>query len=130
MRQGLIREARSAKGGSSDKRQAGPLRVRFLCSRNRQRSPTAERVFSGRTDLEVASAGLAPDAEEVVTPETLEWAEVIFVMEKQHRVRLQRRFGPHLRHARIVCLDIPDCYEFLEETLIGRLQAAVTPLLA
>ncbi len=130
MRQGLIREARSAKGGSSGNRRAGPLRVLFICSRNRRRSPTAEQIFSRRTDLDVASAGLAPDAEDVVTPETLEWAEVIFVMELSHRTSLQRRFGRHLRHARIVCLDIPDRYEFMEETLIDRLQAAVTPLLA
>ena len=129
MRQGLIREARSAKGGSSDKRQAGPLRVRFLCSRNRQRSPTAERVFSGRTDLEVASAGLAPDAEEVVTPEMLEWAEVIFVMEKRRRVTLQRRFGLYLRHAKVVCVDIPDRFEFMDRDLVGRLRHSVKTIL-
>ena len=101
----------------------------FICSRNRKRSPTAEAVFGDRTELEVASAGLAPDAEDVVTPETLEWAQLIFVMEKAHRTRLQRRFGAHLRHARVVCLDVKDDYEFMDEELVQLLQLKVTPFL-
>jgi predicted protein tyrosine phosphatase len=104
-----------------------PLRVLFLCSRNRRRSPTAERLFSGRGDLEVASAGLAPDAEEVVTPELLEWADLILVMEPSHRALLQRRFSPHLRRARIACLDIRDDSEFMDKMLVRRLEARVTP---
>jgi hypothetical protein len=39
-------------------------------------------MFSARADLEVASAGLAPDADEPVTAETVEWADVILVMER------------------------------------------------
>ncbi len=106
-----------------------PLRVLFVCSRNRRRSPTAERVFGGRADLEAASAGLAPDAEEPVTLETLAWAQLVVVMEKVHRARLQRRFGPHLRHARVACLDIRDDYDFMDEALVRLLRARVEPLL-
>lgn len=124
MRKGLTRSE-----DPSTIRRAGPLRVLFICSRNRRRSPTAEALFSGRDGLETASAGLAPDAEEVVTPQTLEWADVIFVMEKVHRVRLQRRFAAHIRHARIVCLDIPDRYEFMDKALIRLLETTVPPLL-
>ena len=99
------------------------MRVLFLCSRNRRRSPTAERLFSGRADLEVASAGLAPDAEEVVTPELLEWADLVLVMEPSHRVLLQRRFGRHLRRARVACLDIRDDYDFMDEDLMRLLES-------
>ena len=123
MRKGLKRQ-----DGSSAGRRTGPLRVLFICSRNRKRSPTAEAVFSERADLEVASAGLAPDAEEIVTPELLQWAELIAVMEKTHRSRL-RRFGADIRHARVVCLDIPDDYDFMDERLVKRLQTIVPPLL-
>jgi predicted protein tyrosine phosphatase len=49
-----------------------------------------------------------PDADTPMTAELAEWAQIIFVMEKAHRTRLTRRFGAHLRHARVVCLDIPD----------------------
>jgi predicted protein tyrosine phosphatase len=103
------------------------LRVLFLCSRNRRRSPTAERLFSGHSDLEVASAGLAPDADEVVTPELLEWADLILVMEPTHRALLRRRFGRYLRRARIACLDIRDDYEFMDEALVRLLEARATP---
>ena len=102
-------------------------RVLFVCSRNRLRSPTAERVFGGRADLEVASAGLAPDAEEPVTPEHLEWAELIVVMEPRHRAALARRFKRRLRHARIVCLDIPDDYAFMDPALVKLLEARAGP---
>ena len=47
MRQGLTREGRPREEGSSATRRAGPLRVLFICSRNRRRSPTAEAVFAG-----------------------------------------------------------------------------------
>jgi predicted protein tyrosine phosphatase len=104
-----------------------PLRVLFLCSRGRRRSPTAERLFSGRADLEVASAGLAPDADEVVTPELLAWADLILVMQPSHRALLQRRFGGCLRRARIACLDIRDDYEFMDAELLRLLEARVTP---
>ena len=75
----------------------------------------------------VASAGLAPDADEVVTPELLEWADLILVMEPSHRALLQRRFSRHLRRARIACLDIRDDYEFMDEVLVRLLEARVTP---
>ena len=36
------------------------------------------------------------------------WADIIFVMERAHRAKLQRRFRPQLKRARVICLDIPD----------------------
>ncbi len=102
----------------------------FLCSRNRRRSPTAEWLFSGRDGLEVASAGLAPDAEEVVTADLIEWADLILVMERSHRAQLQRQFGGALRHVRIACLDIRDDYAFMDERLQRLLEARVRPHLS
>ena len=99
----------------------------FVCSRNRLRSPTAERVFAPQPDLEVASAGTAPDAEDPVTADLLEWAQIVFVMERAHRSKLQRRFGARLRHARIVCLDIKDDFTFMDPVLVELLEGRVTP---
>lgn len=104
---------------------SGSLRVLFLCSRNRRRSPTAEQLFADRVGVETASAGLAPDADEAVTAELVEWADLIMVMEPVHRRRLQRAFGRHLRHAKIVCLDIKDDYDFMDPTLVALLEARV-----
>ncbi len=100
-------------------------RVLFLCSRNRLRSPTAEQVFAGRQDLEVASAGLSPDAEVPCTPELVEWADIVFVMETAHRTKLSTRFRRHLKDKKVVCLDIPDDYAFMAPDLVRLLEARV-----
>ena len=102
-------------------------RILFLCSRNRLRSPTAEQVFADYPGVETSSAGLAPDAEETLTLEHLENLDIIFVMEKTHRARLNRQFKKHLGKAKIVCLDIPDNYDFMQPELITLLEARVTP---
>jgi predicted protein tyrosine phosphatase len=100
-------------------------KVLFVCSQNELRSPTAERVFSGRRDIEVASAGLNHDAPQPVTPELLAWADVIFVMEKAHLSRMRGRFRKHLNRQRLVCLDIPDLYDYMEPALVELLEAKV-----
>lgn len=100
-------------------------RVLFVCSRNRLRSPTAERVFADWPGVETASAGLAPDADEPLTPDHLAWADTVFVMEKAQRTRLSQRFRAHLGGVRIVCLDIPDEYDFMAPDLVARLTRTV-----
>ena len=100
-------------------------RVLFICSQNRLRSPTAEQVFSSWEGIEVASAGLNSDADTPVTPESLEWADVIFVMEKSHRNKLSKKFRAHLNGKRIICLNIPDEFQFMDPGLVKLLKARV-----
>jgi predicted protein tyrosine phosphatase len=100
--------------------------VLFVCSQNRLRSPTAEQVFSRRSDIAVQSAGTNNDADNPLTRELVEWADIIFVMEKSHRSKLQQRFRPALRTARVVCLDIPDNYAFMDPVLVRMLEAKVS----
>ncbi|ALN89922.1 MULTISPECIES: low molecular weight protein tyrosine phosphatase family protein [Lysobacter] len=100
-------------------------RVLFVCSQNKLRSPTAEQVFAGRGDLDVASAGLNHDAEQPLGAELVEWAQLIFVMEKAQRSKLQHKFKPQLRGKRVVCLDIPDDYEYMAPALVELLLARV-----
>jgi len=64
----------------------------FICSRNKLRSPTAEAVFSEYAELEVESAGLDRNAEVRVSTEAIEWADIIFVMEKSHKSKLSKKF--------------------------------------
>ncbi len=101
------------------------LHVLFLCSRNRLRSPTAEQVFSDWPNIEVASAGLNRDAENPLTPELLDWADLVFVMERVHRSKLSAKFRPHLGGKRIVCLEIADDYEFMDSELVRLLRERV-----
>ena len=100
--------------------------VLFVCSQNRLRSPTAEQVFSTRRDIEVASAGTNHDADTPLTHELVAWADIIFVMEKVHRTKLQKKFKTSLKKARVICLDIPDNYAFMDPVLIRLLEAKVT----
>jgi predicted protein tyrosine phosphatase len=60
-----------------------------------------------------------------VTPGHLGWADLIFAMEKRHPNRLQKKFREEIRGKRIVCLYIPDLYEYMDEELIDRLRTGV-----
>jgi predicted protein tyrosine phosphatase len=48
------------------------------------------------------------DIFQVAECQTIQWAEIIFVMEKSHRSKLTKKFQPWLKEKRVVCLDIPD----------------------
>lgn len=100
--------------------------VLFICSQNRLRSPTAEQVFASHPGIECTSAGLNHDAENPVTGDLVEWADLVFVMEKAHRNKLTSKFKKHIKNQRIICLDIPDEYEFMDPMLIKLLKAKVT----
>jgi predicted protein tyrosine phosphatase len=99
----------------------------FICSRNRRRSPTAEVVFSSHPSVETASAGTSPDAENPVSADLVEWADVIFAMESVHKRRLSQKFGQLLQQRRVIVLGIPDHYEYMDKQLVAALQKAVTP---
>ena len=104
-----------------------PPRVLFLCRYNMMRSPTAERMFSKRADLEVRSAGTASDALARVNGQMLDWADLIFIMDEQQRRSLHRRFAGHPALDRLICLDIPDEYTFLQPELMSLLESRTTP---
>jgi predicted protein tyrosine phosphatase len=101
----------------------------FLCSRNRLRSPTAERVFADWPGLQTDSAGLADDADTPLSAEQLEGCGLVCVMERSHLRRLKQRFGRQLRDVRVVCLDIPDDYAYMDPELVALLLRKVPPLL-
>ena len=105
------------------------MRVLFICSRNRLRSPTAEAVFARWPNVETDSAGLASDADVQLDADQLDWAETIFVMERSHQRRLSQRFGPRLRGKHVVCLDISDDYVFMQPELVALLEKRVGPYL-
>jgi len=98
------------------------INLLFICSQNKLRSPTAEAVFAGRPGVDVDSAGLNHDAETRLSAEQLEWADLILVMEKTHRNRLNRNFGEFLHGKRIVVLSIPDNYAYMDHQLIALLE--------
>ena len=70
----------------------------------------------------MASAGTNRDAETPISAELLEWADLIVVMERTHRNKIQKRFRRALNGKRIICLDIPDEYEFMDPHLVRLLE--------
>ena len=58
-----------------------------------------------------------------LSSEQIAWATIIFVMEKAHRNRLSTKFRQHLNGKRVICLDIPDDYEYMQPELIKLLEA-------
>ena len=104
---------------------AAMKKLLFICGKNRLRSPTAEQVFSQEPGVESVSAGIGRDADEPVSPYLLEWADIIFVMEKSHLTKLRKRFGKHLHRQRVICLDIRDRYEYMDPDLVAILKRKV-----
>ena len=102
------------------------MNILFVCSRNRLRSPTAERTFYGTPGINVRSAGTAKDAENIIARDDIEWADLIFVMERHHRKSIMQKFRTQTK---IISLGIPDHYEFMDPDLIEVVQAKVTPYL-
>ena len=101
----------------------------FVCSENRLRSPTAEAVFSEYKGVEALSAGTNADAETPLSGDLIEWADVIFVMEKAHRKKVSEKFQALLKEKKLVVLEIPDNYEYMQLELIQSLKAKVSRIL-
>jgi len=87
---------------------------------------TAEKVFQGVNGYEVRSAGTEEKARIKVTSGHIGWADLIFVMEKKHVRRLQEKFRDNLDNKKIVCLNIPDDYQFMDNELIEILISTVS----
>ena len=95
----------------------------FVCSRNKRRSLTAEKILSGIDGLEVRSAGTQPGARVALSAGLIGWADVIFWMEKGHLNRAKERFGEEINEKENVVLGIPDDFGFMQIELIEELHA-------
>jgi predicted protein tyrosine phosphatase len=98
----------------------------FICSQNRLRSLTAEHIYRGFLGYAVKSAGTSPKARIRVNEGHLGWADLIFVMEKKHVRILKENFNEVLHGKRIICLNIPDIYHYMDPALIAELKAQLS----
>jgi predicted protein tyrosine phosphatase len=103
--------------------------ILFICSGNRDRSPTAEKIWEKEESFSVMSAGTSKDAEHEVTIDDIQWADIIFVMEKKHKERIVAKFPRVLKYKRVYILDIPNNYEFMDSKLVDLLQSKVSGIL-
>lgn len=94
------------------------MNLLFICTRNYWRSLTAEKIFSGKPGINVRSAGTAFHARRRVNSKDILWAKYIFVMERKHFAIIMERFPHEILGKRMICLDIPDQYQYMDEELI------------
>lgn len=101
------------------------IRLLFVCSENRLRSPTAAAVFGELSGVECISAGTNADAETPVSGDLIEWADAILVMEKGHRNKIAKRFRTLLKTKKLAVLEIPDHYDYMQPELVSLLKSRV-----
>ena len=96
-------------------------RLLFLCGKCRQRSPTAEHIFSSYDNVDTDAAGLSVDADILLGTDQIDWATHIIVMEISQASKLRKNFKKYLNGKKIICLDIPDKYGYMQTELIDLL---------
>lgn len=99
----------------------------FICSRNKWRSKTAEDIFKDTEGLSVRSAGTSSSARIKVNEKLIEWADLIFVMEKHHKQWLNQKYPFLLNDKEMIVLDIPDEYQYMDAELVQILKIAIEP---
>lgn len=101
------------------------MNVLFVCSRNQWRSPTAEYLFRNVPNFHARSAGTASSAKVRISEKLINWADLIFTMEKKHKEQLLKKY-PRTARTKIITLDINDDYQFMDSDLIDSLKQAIT----
>ena len=86
------------------------------------RSATAHKIYENDERFLVKSAGTDKTASTVISREILDWADSIVVMEKHHRNFIRKQFPEIYTNKKIVCLYIPDEYDYMQAELITILQ--------
>lgn len=108
-------------------RVARARRVLFVCEGNLHRSPTAERLYATTPGIRTRSAGLSDLARVQVTDELLTWADIVFVMERRLLRLLRRRFATAMTDKPLVCLDVPDDFQWGQSELVAILTERLAP---
>lgn len=101
------------------------MNLLFICSQNRRRSLTAEKIFNGYNGHKACSAGTETNSRIKVTPGLLGWADIIFCMEKKHVRRIKEKYPDIVEQKKLVCLNINDDYEFMDRELQELLKSCV-----
>ena len=93
------------------------MHLLFLCSQNKRRSLTAEKIFNGYNGHKAYSAGTESNSRVKVTSGLLGWADIIFCMEKKHISRIKEKYSDVIAHKKLICLNISDDYEYMDSEL-------------
>lgn len=90
---------------------------------------TAETIYKNSPRFNVKSAGTENSARIKTNSKMLLWADLVFVMEKHHKEKLLQNFPEGTENRKIIILEIPDIYKFMDTELIEELKASVSEYL-
>jgi len=103
--------------------------ILVICGKNKKRSRTAEYIFKHDSRFAIQSAGVSPKSERKISENDLLWANIVLVMEPNHKSKIGQLFR-HLDLPEILVLDIPDEYEFMDEELVEILTTKINSVFA
>ena len=89
------------------------------------RSVTAENLYKDCQGIEVKSAGISTGALVRIDDQMMEWADIIFVMENTQKEFLIKNFKTYSPEKKIINLNIPDDYNYMDPDLIDILKTRV-----
>lgn len=99
----------------------------MVATRNKAKENTYWTPFSSAAAT--SGAGTSKHAKHTVSVKDIAWADLIAVMEHKHKQAIQEKFAKELKHKKIIILDIPDDYQYMDAELVEMLQLSMTPYL-
>lgn len=99
------------------------MNLLFICNANLHRSPTGAEIFKDK--YLTNSAGIGELAKVSLNKKLLEWADIVFVMENWMRTEIAEEFPKEYMQKKIVSLDIPDVYSYMQPELVKLLKEKV-----
>ncbi len=93
------------------------MNILFICSQNKRRSLTAEKLLDGYCGHIVRSAGTEKNSRVKLTPGLIGWADMIFCFEKKHLRRIKENYAEEAEGKTFITMNIADEYEYMDEEL-------------
>jgi predicted protein tyrosine phosphatase len=104
------------------------MNLLFVCRYNEMRSCTAETIYA-EEGYPVRSAGTEIGATVSLSNDIILWADLIFVMEEKQKVIINSIYADASENKKIIILDIPDNYHYMEPELVELIKSRVAPYL-
>ena len=101
----------------------------FICKHNQMRSRTAESIYSDDSRYDVKSAGISKNAQVKLSEDLIIWADIVFVMENKFKDIIVDLYPIEFISTKIVSLDIPDTYYYMEPQLVELIKSRVNSFL-
>lgn len=104
--------------------QGSAKKALFVCTGGILRSPTAAHYAAAVKGWNTRSCGVMSEAIPPVHANLLEWADMIYCLERQHMQFIHQTFGDRYVD-KIRVLDIPDNFAYRDRELLSYIAAAL-----